>query len=183
MSRYLRSTDRKEDKAMARDDGGGDLVDRLQEDWTRERPELDVSAMAVVGRLLHLGRALEARANAALKSVGLAYTDFDVLATLRRAGEPFRLTPTALRRSVVLTSGAMTACLNRLEAQGLLTREPDAEDGRVLTARLTPQGRALVDRAAALRFQEAAEALKGLTPRQAEDLSNLLRTLNLSLGR
>ncbi len=71
------------------DDGGGDLVDRLQEDWARERPELDDSAMAVVGRLLHLGRALEARANAALKSVGLAYTDFDVLATLRRAGEPF----------------------------------------------------------------------------------------------
>ncbi len=61
--------------------------------------------------------------------------------------------------------------------------KPDAEDGRVLTTRLTPQGLALVDRAAARRFQEAAEALKGLTPRQAEDLSNLLRTLNLSLGR
>ena len=168
---------------MANGDDAKDLIDGLQEDWARERPDLDVSAMAVVGRVLHLGRAFEARANAALKSVGLAYTDFDVLATLRRAGGPCRLTPTALRRSVVLTSGAMTACLNRLEKQGLLTREPDAEDGRVLTASLTRKGRALADRAAALRFREAEEALKGLTPRQAEDLSGLLRTLNLSLGR
>jgi DNA-binding MarR family transcriptional regulator len=158
-----------------------DLVDQLIADWTRQRPDLDVSAMAVVGRVLHLGRVLEGRANAALKDAGVAYTDFDVLATLRRSGEPYRLTPTALRRSVLLTSGAMTACLNRLEARGLLTREPSPEDRRVLTATLTAAGRTLADRAAALRFDEAREAVAPLTADQLRTLGDLLKTWTLGL--
>jgi DNA-binding MarR family transcriptional regulator len=159
-----------------------DLVDRLLADWARERPDLDAAPMAVVGRVLVLGQVLTARANAVLKDAGLTYSDLDVLATLRRAGSPYRLTPTALRRSVLLTSGAMTACLNRLEARGLLTREPDADDRRVLAAALTPAGRDLADQAIAPRFAEAAEAVAGLAADERATLAGLLRKLTLSLG-
>ena len=159
-----------------------DLVDRLLSDWSRERPDLDVSAMAVVGRILQLGQVLEARANTALKTAGIAYTDFDVLATLRRSGPPWRLTPTALRRSVLLTSGAMTACLNRLEAQGLIIREPSIDDRRVLAAVLTERGRILADQAAQIRFAESQDALSGLTHDQIMTLGQLLRALATSLG-
>jgi DNA-binding MarR family transcriptional regulator len=159
-----------------------DLVDRLLSDWSRERPDLDVTAMAAVGRILQLGQVLEARANTALKAVGIAYTDFDVLATLRRSGPPWRLTPTALRRSVLLSSGAMTACLNRLEAQGLITREPAADDRRVLAAVLTERGRDLADQAAKIRFAEAEDAVSGLTRDQIMTLGQLLKSLAMSLG-
>ena len=81
--------------------------------------------MAVAGRVLHLGRLLEAQADECLKALELSYTELDLLATLRRSGAPYRLSPTDLRRSVLLTSGAMTACLNRLQRRGLLRREAD----------------------------------------------------------
>lgn len=165
---------------MAQDDA--DLIDRLLADWRRERPDLDATPLAVVGRVLHLAQALETRANRALKPVGLAYTDLDLLATLRRSGPPYRLTPTVLRRSVVLTSGAMTACLNRLEVQGLVVREPGPGDRRVLAAVLTPKGLALADRAIALRLEEAADALAGLDPAEREALAGLLRKLGAGLG-
>ena len=166
---------------MTRNLTAEDRVDQLLTDWRRERPDLDVSAMAVVGRVLHLGRALETRANAALKASGIAYTDFDVLATLRRSGPPWRLTPTALRRSVLLTSGAMTACLNRLEARGLIVREPATDDRRVLAAVLTQRGRALADQAAGPRFAEAEAAVSGLTAAQREALVELLKSFGKAL--
>lgn len=159
-----------------------DLVDQLLRDWSRERPDLDATAMAVVGRVLNLGQILETRANDALKAAGIGYTDLDVLATLRRSGAPYRLTPTVLRRSVLLTSGAMTACLNRLEAQGLLTRGPEAGDRRVLNAALTERGRALADQAIVRRFAEASEAVAGLTAAERDVLAGLLRKLSLGLA-
>lgn len=158
-----------------------DLVDRLIADWTRERPDLDVSAMAVVGRILALGQALSARATAALKATDLSYSELDVLATLRRSGPPFRLTPTALRHAVLLTSGGMTACLNRLETKGLITRDPSPEDRRVLAATLTPAGRDLADRAIRLRFAEATQAVAALTTQEQAVLAGLLRKFGLSL--
>jgi DNA-binding MarR family transcriptional regulator len=159
----------------------GDVVDQLLRDWRRERPDLDAAPMAVVGRILHLASRLEARANEALKAAGLSYTDLDVLATLRRSGSPWRLTPTVLRRSVLLTSGAMTACLDRLEARGLLTRAPEATDRRALAAMLTDRGRDLADMAIGLRFAEAGEAVAGLSPQERDQLAALLRKLGLAL--
>ena len=159
----------------------GDVVDQLLEDWRRERPDLDAAPMAVVGRILHLASRLEARANEALKAASLSYTDLDVLATLRRSGSPYRLTPTVLRRSVLLTSGAMTACLDRLEARGLLTREPEAGDRRALAAMLTDRGNALADTAIGLRFAEAGAAVAGLSLRERDQLATLLRKLGLGL--
>lgn len=159
-----------------------DRVDNLLRDWRRERPELDVSPMAVVGRILHAGRLLEARASRSLKGMGIHYTDLDVLATLRRAGSPYRLTPTALRQSVLITSGAMTACLNRLEKAGLVKRSLEDSDRRSLTAALTARGRALVDKAIVVRFAEAKQAVSSLSQADQAKLADLLRRLSAGLN-
>jgi DNA-binding MarR family transcriptional regulator len=160
---------------------GDDLVDSLLREWQRERPDLDAAPMAVVGRVLHLGRLLEARANERLNGTGLRYTDLDVLATLRRAGAPYRLTPTALRKSVLITSGAMTACLNRLEDLGLLSRSAEDSDRRSLMAALTNKGLKLVDKAIAVRFTEAGDAVAALSSAERAKLSHLLRKLGRGL--
>ena len=161
----------------------GDRIDRLLAEWRAERPELDAGAMAVVGRLLSIGRQLEARANAALKPLGLHYTDLDVLATLRRGGAPYRRTPTELRDAVLITSGAMTACLDRLEGNGLIARVADPDDRRSSAAELTAGGRRLIDKAIAVRFAEAADALANLSDGERARLAALLKKLGRGLPR
>lgn len=158
-----------------------DIVDQLLRDWACERPDLDVSAMAVVGRLLHIGGLLQARASERLQAHGIGYTELDVLATLRRSGAPYRLTPTALRKSVLLTSGAMTACLNRLERRGLISRSPDDSDRRSLMATLTPQGLALIEAAITSHFAQAQQAVTGLDHAERAELARLLRKFRLQL--
>lgn len=158
-----------------------DLVDRLIEDWKRERPDLDPEPMACVGRLLRLGRMLDARANEAMRRFGVGYTDFDVLATLRRSGDPFRLTPTELRACVLLTSGAMAIALKRLEAARMIKRSEDDEDGRVKWVKLTTKGRNLVDKAISERFAEAEEALSSLSQKDRRMLANLLKNVESAL--
>lgn len=160
----------------------GDLVDQLLRDWKHERPDLDASSMAVVGRILYIGRLLEAGANESLRETGLSYTEFDLLATLRRSGTPYRLTPTTLRKSVLLTSGAMTACLNRLEARELLVRSPEADDRRALAAALTAKGRKLVEKAIVARFSQANDALAGLDKAERTEAARLLRKLCLHIS-
>ncbi len=160
-----------------------DKVERLLADWRRERPDLDAESMSVVGRILSLGRQLEARATVALRPVGLHYTDLDVLATMRRSGKPYRLTPTELRESVLISSGAMTACLDRLEYNGLIARRAHPDDRRSKSAELTPAGVRLVDRAIVARFEEATEAIAGLSPRERTSLATLLKKLEQTLGR
>lgn len=159
-----------------------DRIDRLLAEWQAERPELDTAAMAVVGRLLSIGRQLEVRANAALKPLGLHYTDLDLLATLRRSGKPFRLTPTDLRASVLITSGAMTACLDRLEGNGLIARVANPDDRRSSAAELTAAGRRLIDKAIVVRFAEAADALAGLSENERARLAALLKKLGQTIG-
>ncbi len=159
-----------------------DRIDRLLSEWQAERPELDATAMAVVGRLLSIGRQLEARANAALKPLGLHYTDLDVLATMRRGGRPYRRTPTELRNSVLITSGAMTACLDRLENNGLIARVADPNDRRSSAAELTTEGRKLIDKAIAVRFEEAADALSVLSASERLRLAVLLKKLGQGLA-
>ena len=163
-------------------DADGDRIDRLLAEWQAERPELDATAMAVIGRLLSIGRQLEARANAALRPLGLHYTDLDVLATLRRGGKPYRRTPTELRDSVLITSGAMTACLDRLERNGLIARVADPLDRRSSAAELTVAGRKLIDKAIAVRFEEAEDALAGLSGNERTRLAALLKKLGQRLG-
>ena len=155
-----------------------DVVDTLLDDWRVERPDLDVEAMAVVGRMLMISQKLQARAGSTLKAHDLKYSDFDVLATLRRSGEPFELTPTELMQSVLITSGAMTVLLDRLAARGLIKRGQDQDDRRVRTAILTSKGRALTDKAAETRFAEAVEAVACFSKREQVTVSNALRVMN-----
>ena len=138
--------------------------------------------MGIVGRVIHLAGVLRARADEALRPLGLHYTDLDVLATLRRSGDPFQMTPTALSRLVLLTSGAMTAAIKRLQARGLVVRAPDPSDGRVSLVVLTSEGRDLIDRAIEARFAEAADAVSELSAGEREALAGHLRALLLSLS-
>lgn len=152
-----------------------DLLDNLIGDWKIERPDLDASAMNIVGRILMLGKILEKRASKALSKNKIYYTDLDVLATLRRSGKPYQLSPTQLRKSVLITSGAMTALLDRLEKIKLLDRLPDPNDGRVTLARLTRKGKSIIDQAIEVRFEEATSAIKILTKREKATLAKLLK--------
>jgi DNA-binding MarR family transcriptional regulator len=159
-----------------------DVVDNLVADWRRENPSLRAEAMQVVGRIIRLGRLYQDQVSTLLKPHELSYSDFDVLATLRRSGHPFELTPTELQQSVLLTSGAMTACLRRLEDAQLITRRGDAEDGRRSSAKLSRRGQALVEKLIHHRFELAREELGGLSAREAAALVDLLRKLDGSAG-
>lgn len=154
-----------------------DVIDYLIEEWKQERPELDASAMGVVGRILQLGKKLEKRAGHALKDSGIYYTDLDVLATLRRTGKPYQLTPTQLMKSVLVTSGAMTALLVRLEKMKLIYRLPDPNDGRVKIAALTKEGIKVIEKAIEVRFQEASDSINVLSDNEKHQLASLLKKM------
>ncbi len=157
-----------------------DLVDQLIADWAREIPGLDTEAMRVVGRVLRLGRRFEARINEILKPHGLRYTDFDVLATLRRSGDPYCLAPKELLKSVVITSGGMTAALDRLTDAGLIERVMNSDDRRSMSARLTDKGKTLVEDLIVVRFRDASASIDTLTPAEQAKLGDLLRKLALA---
>ncbi|MEM1088919.1 MAG: MarR family transcriptional regulator [Pseudomonadota bacterium] len=154
-----------------------DVIDLLRSQWESQLPHLDTEAMEVVGRITLLASRWEAELQRALKPFALSYTDFDIIATLRRSGEPYELTPTELLQSVVLTSGAMTTALTRLEKAGLLSRTPDPSDGRVRRAKLTRSGAALAAKAARVRFNVAGEQVTELTNKDQQALVGLLRKM------
>lgn len=158
-----------------------DPVDQLRQQWRRFDPSLDTRAMDSVGRMVHLVSHWDAEINIMLKPYGINYTDFDILATLCRVGSPYKLTPTDLLRSVLLTSGAMTTALSRLERSGLITRIEDPDDRRVKHARLTRKGQALARKTAAKRFELAGEHASGLTRKELIELEVLLRKMQRSM--
>ena len=154
-----------------------DAIDRLVVQWEKECPNLDVSAMQVIGRILRLGNKFEAEANRELKKYNLKYTDFDIIATLRRSGKPYKLTPSQLCESVILTSGAMTTALDRLEKAGLVQRQQELTDKRVRSAALTPMGVNLAEKAAVERSRLAGEELTSLSLDERNQLGQLLKKL------
>lgn len=156
-----------------------DIIETLIKDWKKERPDLDASAMAIVGRILKLGKTLEKRASKAIQENGIHYTDLDVLATLRRSGKPFMLTPKELMQSVIITSGAMTALLDRLTKLDLIYRSPDEKDGRIKRASLTPKGIKVIDKAIEVRFAEASDSINYLNRSEKETLAVLLKKMIL----
>ena len=155
-----------------------DLIDSLVAEWRLERPGSAPEAMPVVGRIIRLGRLYEEQVARMLRPHGLSYSDFDVLATLRRSGAPYELSPTQLQKSVLLTSGAMTACLRRLESAGLVSRKAGQPDRRRLSAKLTAKGRDMVDALIDDRFQLAQASIADITPAQLAELERLLRRLS-----
>jgi DNA-binding MarR family transcriptional regulator len=158
-----------------------DAVDRILEQWARERPDLDASPMAVLGRINRLSRELEGPLQRVFGRFALDRGEFDVLASLLRAGDPYQLTPRALAESMMVTSGAVTKRVDRLERVGLLAREPDPRDRRGVLVRLTPQGLELVNQAVEQHVANEERLLASLTRKDREQLARLLRKLGESM--
>ena len=154
-----------------------DDVDRIIEQWARERPDLETDAMAVFGRIYRLARVVGDRQERVYGALGINRGEFDVLATLRRSGEPFQLSPKALTAAMMLTSGGMTGRLDRLERAGLVARSPDPADRRGLVITLTPAGRTLIDEAVAVGLAAQREVLERLPEPRRRQLATLLRDL------
>jgi DNA-binding MarR family transcriptional regulator len=158
-----------------------DPVDLILEQWARERPDLDASPMGVVGRVQRISRELERALVRVFARFDLGQGEFDALATLRRSGEPYRLTPGALCESMMVTSGAVTKRVDRLERVGLVAREPDPDDRRGVLVGLTAGGLELIDRAAEEHVANEHNLLAGLTDAERERLARLLRKLGESV--
>jgi DNA-binding MarR family transcriptional regulator len=154
-----------------------DEVDDLSEDWARERPDLDLSPVAVFSRLGRLSRHLDLARRDAFTAHGIESWEFDVLAALRRAGAPYELSPGRLLRETLVTSGTMTNRVDRLAARGFVERYPDPEDRRGVLVRLTPEGKDAVDGAFEALLDAEAGFLADLTVDEQHQLAGLLRSL------
>ncbi|VVE26740.1 MarR family transcriptional regulator [Pandoraea iniqua] len=128
-------------------DSTGDAVDTILAQWNRERPDLDVAPMAIIGRLKRCAALVQQQLDATFAEFDMSGWEFDMLATLRRAGAPYRLAPTALFSTLMVTSGTMTHRLQRLETRGWITRVPNPEDARSTLVQLTDTGFAQIERA------------------------------------
>jgi DNA-binding MarR family transcriptional regulator len=147
------------------------------EQWARVRADLDVSPLAVVARLGRSAAFVDAAVNARLADFGLTRESWDVLASLRRLGPPFQLSPTTLYVGLMRSSGAMTNRLSQLESAGLVRRLPDPTDGRGLLVELTAEGLALVDRVAPEHLANERRVLAALSAADQQQLVRLLRKL------
>jgi DNA-binding MarR family transcriptional regulator len=153
------------------------------EQWRKERPDLDARPMAVLGALSEAANLISRdRLAPVFARFGLQPGEFDVLATLRRSGAPYALTPTALYEATMVTSGAITARLDRLENAGLISRGPHPADRRGVIVQLTEKGRALIDEAVTAHVQNEHQILSGLTREEQDVLAGLLAKLIGSLG-
>lgn len=155
-------------------DTTSDAVDRIVAQWGRERPDLDASPILVLGRLERATAAVDAALRPPFAQAGLASGDFDVLAALRRQGSPFSASPSALAAATLVTQGATTKRVDRLEAQGLVTRTAVHHDRRGREIRLTPVGLRLVDELIGIHLANEAGILGSLTAAERITLADLL---------
>jgi len=154
-----------------------DQVDRLVAAWRRERPDLDVEPLQVLSRVSRLARHLELARREAFEQLGLAQWGFDVLTALRRHGPDYELTPGELLAETLVSSGTMTHRIDQMEAAGLVARQADPGDGRVVRVRLTPAGRAAADAALGSLLERERELLGPLSSDDRASLALLLRRL------
>ncbi len=154
-----------------------DEVDTIVAAWSRERPDLDVAPMEVLSRITRLSRHMDRIRRACFADHGLETWEFDVLAALRRAGDPYQLTPGQLLRETMVTSGTMTNRVDRLTDRGLAAREDRPDDRRGVLVTLTEQGRECVDGALADLLVAERDLLRGLSATDREQLTRALRTL------
>lgn len=151
--------------------------------WARERPDLDTRPLGVVARLGRARGYFEYAIDQHLAEFGLSRQAWDVLASLRRAGAPYRLSPTELYRGLMRTSGTLTRRLANLERDGLVTRVPDPVDGRSTLVELTERGRDLVDDLAAAHLDNERRLLSALSQAEQDTLAALLAKLLHTLER
>jgi DNA-binding MarR family transcriptional regulator len=162
---------------MAERDG----VDLILEQWRRERPELDSSPIAVVGRISRVARELEARLEPVYREHGLEGGLYDLLATLRRSGAPYRLRPSELTGTLMLTSSGTTKRLDRLEQAGLIERTADPDDRRGVLITLTEAGKQRIDATTEAHLANERRLLAALTDAERRELADLLRKLQLGI--
>ena len=165
-----RSSDRA--RTSARDE-----VDEIVARWHAERPDLDVAPLQVLSRVSRLARHLDRARRAAFAAHGLEIWEFDVLSALRRQGKPYQLSPGALLRATLVTSGTMTNRIDRLADAGLVRRGRDPLDKRGVLVQLTERGLATVDAALSDLLSRERELLGGLAPGRQAELASLLRVL------
>jgi DNA-binding MarR family transcriptional regulator len=161
--------------------GDTDSIDRIRAQWKVARPDLDTRPMEIIGRILRIEFIAGARIRRVLQRHGVDWGGFDVLATLRRSGAPYRMTPTALYRELVLSSGAMTNRLDVLEQAGLVERQTDPNDRRGTLIELTKEGKAVLDRALEAHLQGEAQMLAHLPRDEQKCLADLLKKLLIEM--
>ncbi|AFY92113.1 MarR family winged helix-turn-helix transcriptional regulator [Chamaesiphon minutus] len=157
-----------------------DPVDAILAQWQRERPDLDASPMGVIGRMARLSKHLERSVQATVAEFELNLGEFDVLATLRRSGHPYQLSPTDLFNAMMVSSGTMTHRIDRLERAEWVKRIPDPNDRRGTLILMTNEGLSLIDRAVAAHVANAHHMLRALETSEREMLALLLRKLLIS---
>lgn len=158
-----------------------DHVDGIVAQWRRERPDLDVAALGLFGRLFRTEHLADAIMSRALARYDLQPGWFNLLAALRRAGAPYELNPTALARATLVSSGGMTKRLDRLAEEGLVERMPDPRDRRGTMVRLTRLGKSVIDRAIEDHVANEERLLRPLTAAERNSLDALLRKLLAAL--
>ncbi len=158
-------------------DAKKDAVDAIAAQWYAVRPDLDTAPMAVFGRIYRIAKAMGDATERTYNRYGISRGEFDVVATLRRSGSPYTLSPRQLSATLMLTTGGMTGRLDKLEKAGLLCRKPDPHDRRGLQVTITDRGLALIDEAVSAGLEVQAGALTGLEPEEVELLTGLLRKL------
>jgi DNA-binding MarR family transcriptional regulator len=154
-----------------------DHVDMIIAQWRRERPDLDVAPLGLLGRLFRAAQLADAKLAEGIASHDLQPGWFDLLAALRRSGAPYELNPTELMRTTMLSSGGMTKRLDRLEDAGLVARRPDPGDRRGTLVGLTRRGKAVIDAAVVTHVANEARLLQPLSATQRRALDELLRVL------
>jgi DNA-binding MarR family transcriptional regulator len=158
-----------------------DAVDAILDQWARERPDLDVTATGILGRISRIAALADQSMDRVFRPHGLSAGDFIVLAALRRSGKPYQLTPTALTRSMMVSSGGTTKRLDRLESRGLIRRENDPTDRRGTLVTLTRAGLATIDTVESEHVQNEKRLVSKLSASQRTTLTRLLRELLLAL--
>lgn len=160
-----------------------DHVDRLRRQWARELPDLNTEPMAILGRAMRLANMVRPSIEATFAGFDLDRGEFDVIATLRRSGPPYRLTPTEMYTSLMISSGGLTHRLDRLEKAGLIRREKSPHDGRSMLVALTDKGIARAEEAFRTDMASELTFLEALDSTEREQLAGLLRKLILGVGK
>jgi DNA-binding MarR family transcriptional regulator len=160
-----------------------DHVDRLRRQWAKELPDLDTEPMAILGRAFRLANLVRPSIEATFAGYGLDRGEFDVIATLRRSGPPYRLTPTEMYDLLMISSGGLTHRLVRLEKAGLVRREPSPNDGRSMLVALTDAGILLAEKAFRKDMASELAFLSPLSGKDRESLAGLLRKLILGIEK
>lgn len=158
-----------------------DDVDLIQQAWERERPGTPAASIGVITRIWRVGKLLADERRRTLGRLGIDAATLDLLSTLRRAGEPYRLTAGVIAERTLVSAGAISQRVARAEREGLVTRERSGADGRLTYVALTPAGHALIERCVDNLLSHEESLLSALTPAQREELSGLLRALLGSL--